>query len=432
MNQKDYRSLAKQYIPGGAHTYSRGEDQFPSNAPVVLTRGEGCYVWDTDGNRYLDYGMGLRSVTIGYGYERIAQAAISGIYDGTNLTKPSVLEIEAAMDMVDLIEGMDMVKFGKHGSIVTTAATKLARAYTGRKYIVRCYENPFFSFDDWFIGNTVMNAGIPQEIQNLTLHFHYNQIETLQALFDRYPNEIACVILEPATTVEPVDQFLQKVGQLCKANGAVYILDEMITGFRWDLHGAQHYYKVIPDLCTFGKGLANGFAVSALLGKREIMCLGGLEHDQERVFLTSTTHGAEMVGMAALRETIRVYKELNVISHFWKYGRKLVDGMNAIAHSLGIREYFYMEGTPVSPNYVCKNAEKNMSIEFRTLFAQEMLKNGVLMPYIALCFSHQSAELKYTLDAVEKSLKVYKKALEHGVKNYLVGNPIKPVFRKYN
>lgn len=432
MNNCEYQALAHQYIPGGAHTYSRGDDQFPSNAPAVLMRGEGCYVWDAQGEKYLDYGMGLRSVTVGYGYDRIAKAAIEGIYGGTNLTRPSVLEIEAAMDMVGLIDGMDMVKFAKHGSVVTTAATKLARAYTGRKYIARCLEHPFYSYDDWFIGDTVMSCGIPEDIRVLTLHYNFNQIDTLQALFDQHPGEIACVILEPATSVEPLDGFLQHVRSLCTKYGAVMILDEMITGFRWDLHGAQHYYQVVPDLCTFGKGVANGFAVAALMGKKEIMRLGGLEHQQERVFLTSTTHGAEMSGMGALRETVRVYQELDVVGHLWSYGRRLMDGLNNIAKEFQIQDYFYVEGVPASPAYACLDKQRTPSPALRTLFLQEMVKNKVLIPYLSICYSHGETELEITLEAAHKALRVYKDALEGKVEQYLVGSVTKPVFRKYN
>lgn len=427
-----YKKKAHQYIPGGAHTYSRGDDQFPINAPSVLERGQGCYVWDVDGNQFLDYGMALRAVTIGYGYERIAEAAIKEIYNGNNLTRASKIEIDTAEKMVGLIKGMDMVKFAKNGSTVTSAAVKISRVYTGKKYIARCAEHPFFSYDDWFIGNTVMDLGVPSEGKELTLSFNFNDITSVERLFLQYPNEIACVILEPATTIEPVEGFLSELKKLCHKYGAVFILDEMITGFRWDIAGAQSYYDVEPDLCTFGKGMANGFSVAALLGKKEIMELGGLFHEKERTFLISTTHGAEMCGLGALSETIEVYKDLNVIDHLWAYGKKLIDGMNQIAKELGIDDFFYVEGLPVSPNYVCKDKSGNISLALRTLFSQEMIKNGVLMPWIALSYSHQQDELEITLAATQKALGVYVKALNGNIGDFLIGSSIKPVFRKFN
>ncbi|MCX6235973.1 MAG: aminotransferase class III-fold pyridoxal phosphate-dependent enzyme, partial [Bacteroidia bacterium] len=263
----NYSERLNKVIPGGAHTYSRGDDQYPENAPQILHRGRGSYVWDADGNKYLDYGMALRAVTVGYGYERIVKASIEQIYLGNNLTRASLIELLAAEKMVDLFDGMDMIKFAKNGSTVTSAAVKLARAYTGKKLVARCLQHPFFSYDDWFIGDTTMKRGIPEEISALTLNFNFNDIKSLEVLFEKYPNQIACVITEPATTIEPEGNFLHKIKDLCDKNKSVFILDEMITGFRWHLHGAQKHYNIIPDLCTFGKGMANGFSVAALMGK---------------------------------------------------------------------------------------------------------------------------------------------------------------------
>jgi glutamate-1-semialdehyde 2,1-aminomutase len=428
-----YSERLNSVIPGGAHTYSRGDDQYPANAPQILVKGEGCYVWGPNGDKYLDYGMALRAVTVGYGYKRIADAAIKEIFNGNNLTRASLIELEAAEAMVNLIDGSDMVKFAKNGSTVTSAAVKIARAYTDRDYVVRCAQHPFFSYDDWFIGDTPITKGIPKPISELTLNFNFNDIESLEKLFVNYKNKISCVILEPATTVEPIDNFLQKVKELCHKNGALFILDEMITGFRWDLKGAQHYYNIQPDLCTFGKGMANGFSVAAVMGKREIMNLGGIKQEgMERMFLVSTTHGAEMCGLGALVETIKVYQELNVVDHLWDYGRKLQSGMNQIAAELGLSSYFNVDGVPVNLNYITRDKSGQPSLSFRTLFSQEMIKAGVLIPWIAISYSHTETELDLTLEAVRKSLQVYKLALDAGVEKYLVGPAIKPVFRQFN
>ena len=428
-----YSERLNNLIPGGCHTYSRGDDQYPENAPQILERGEGAYTYTPDGKEFLDYGMALRAVTIGYGEKRIANAAIEQIWKGNNLTRASVIELEAAEAMVDLIPSVDMVKFAKNGSTVTSAAVKMARAYTGRKYIIRCFDHPFFSYDDWFIGDTVITRGIPKESHEHTVNFRYNDIQSLEVLFAQHPNEVAGVILEPATTEHPKDNFLQKVRDLCHKNGALFILDEMITGFRWHLQGAQTYYGVEPDLCTFGKGMANGFSVAALCGKREFMKIGGIkEIGAERVFLTSTTHGAEMSGLGALVETIKFYKEHDVIGHLWDYGTKIVAGMNAIAKELGIEDYFSAGGIECSPYYLTKDANKEVSMAFRTLFSQEMIKNGVLMPVIVFSYAHKQRELDRTFEATRKALQVYKKALEEGVEKYLVGEVVKPVFRKYN
>ncbi|MCX6112557.1 MAG: glutamate-1-semialdehyde 2,1-aminomutase [Proteobacteria bacterium] len=429
----NYNERLNNLIPGGAHTYSRGLDQFPENAPQILDRGNGAYVWDADGNKYLDYGMGLRAVTIGYGYKPIAEAAIEQIYKGNNLTRPSTIELKAAETITSLIPSAEMVKFAKNGSTVTSAAVKLARAYTGKKYIAICSDHPFFSYDDWFIGSTPVDCGIPNEIKSLTIKFKYNDIESLNRLFTEYKDQIAAVILEPVTLDAPVDNFLHKIKDLCKKNGAVFILDEMITGFRWDLQGAQKYFDITPDLSTFGKGMANGFSVAALVGKKEIMNLGGItDPNKDRVFLISTTHGAEMCGLGAFVKTVEVYKELDVIGHVWDYGQKLKDGMNNLAKKHGISDYFEVQGYPCSPNYMTKDRNNNSSLEFRTLFSQEMVNSNILMACIALCYQHGDKELEMTLKGVDKSLGVYAAALEDGVTKYLKGKVIKPVFRKKN
>jgi glutamate-1-semialdehyde 2,1-aminomutase len=448
----NYSERLHSLIPGGAHTYSRGDDQYPENAPQILEKGKGAYIWDPEGNKFLDYGMGLRSVTVGYDYDEISSAAIEEIHKGINLTRATLTELKAAELMISLFPWAQMVKFGKSGSVVTTAAVKLSRAYTGRKHVAMCAEHPFFTYDDWFIGTTPMDKGIPEEGKSFSHRFHYNNIESLEKIFNENPGQIACVILEPTTFMNPcpdstsmldkpdcskhIDKskhFLHQVQALCKKHGAVFILDEMITGFRFDLHGAMKPYDIEPDLATFGKGMANGFPLSALIGKKEIMNLGGiLEEGAERVFLISTTHGPEMVALGAFIKTIEVYKKLNVTDHLWDYGKKLITGMNEAAKEIGIEDYFIADGYSVSPVYFTKDKQKNISLDFRTLFSQEMIKHGVLIPWVALSYSHKDAELNQTLEATRKTLKVYKQALEGDLKDFLKGRSIKPVFRKYN
>jgi glutamate-1-semialdehyde 2,1-aminomutase len=429
----NYKERLHKNIPGGAHTYSRGDDQYPSNAPSILSHAKGAWVFDPQGNKFLDYGMGLRSVNIGYAHEEIAKKAYEEILKGNNLTRPSLTELEAAETLVNLIPSVDMVKFAKHGSTVTTAALKLARAYTNRKIIALPIEQPFFSFDDWFIGSTVVSKGTLEESNQFTKRFKYNDLADLKLLFDTYPNQIACVMMEAATHLKPSGNYLKEVQKLCHENGALFIIDEMITGFRWHLQGAQTYFDIQPDLSTFGKAMANGFAVAALGGKREIMELGSiLNIGQERVFLTSTTHGAEMSSLGAFLKTLEILKRDHVLEHFWEYGSKLSSQINEISKELGILDYFYIEGYDCSPNFVTKDKEGNPSLTFRTLFLQEMINKNVMIPCIALSFSHQSEELEYTLEAIRHSLKIYKSALEDGVEKYLKSDIIKPVFRKYN
>ncbi len=450
----NYTEKLNAVIPGGAHTYSRGFDQYPENAPQILKKGKGSDIWDDKDRKFLDYGMALRAVTLGYANDRVNQAAYREMENGVNLTRPSMIELEAAELMVDLIDSAEMVKFAKNGSNVTTAALKVARAYTGRKYICIPRQHPFFSFDDWFIGKTPITSGIPEEYHKYTLLFDYNDISSLDKLFDEYHEQIAAVMLEPATTLTPcqagceniqsVDKmcvdcpdnktnFLHLVKALCHRKGALFILDEMITGFRWHLKGAQYYFGVEPDLSTFGKGMANGFSVAALTGKKEFMKVGSIDSiGSERTFLISTTHGAEMPGLGALVETVKVYQEENAINHFWDYGEKLRTGFRNIIRSIGLENNFIIDGNPISMNFLTKDNAGNLSLEYRTLFLQEMINNGVLMPWIAISLAHNEESLSTTFIAIENSLKVYKLALENGLDKYLKGRPVKPVFRKFN
>ncbi|MCG2825298.1 MAG: glutamate-1-semialdehyde 2,1-aminomutase [Thermoplasmatales archaeon] len=431
IDQKKLRKKIHSLIPGGAHTYSRGDDQFPENAPAVLVKGKGCYVWGSDNKKYLDYGMGLRAVTIGYARPEIDNAAIREIKKGNNLTKASMTELKAAEKMLKLYPGMDMIKFAKNGSTVTTAAVKLARAYTNKKYVVRCADHPFFSYDDWFIGDTVMNRGIPEEYKKLTLNFRFNDVGSLKKVFKKYKNQIACVIMEPTTHIQPEKGFLDEVKEITHKNNAVLIFDEVSCSFRVD-YATYKGYNVIPDMVTVGKGIANGYSVDALLGKKEIMKLGGIHHNQERVFLISTTFGAEMSGLGALMATIDFYKKHNVIKHIWNYGEKLRDGVNKISDELGLMDYFYITDFPPRIEYVAKDKNKKPSFELRTLFAQEMVKQKILILCITPSYSHKDKELKITLDAVRNSLEVYRKALNGNLNKYLHSAAIKPVFRKYN
>ena len=450
----NYSDRLHRLIPGGAHTYSRGDDQFPAIAPPILARGKGAYVWDADGRRYLDYGMGLRAVTIGYADDRINAAAMRQMENGVNLTRASLVELEAAETMVDLIPGADMVKFAKNGSTVTSAAVKLARAYTGRRYVCFPRQHPFFSFDDWFIGATNIKRGVPSEHASLSLMFDYGDIDSLGKFFDEHPSEIACVIMEPATTVGPCPKqcatpgnvgatcrlcpqhernFIVEAQELAHRHGALFVLDEMITGFRWHLRGAQTYFGVEPDLSTFGKAMANGYSVAALVGRREIMELGGIRSaGAERVFVISTTHGAEMPSLGAFIETVKIYEDADVIGHLWRYGEQLFEGLRGVARKLGLGDHFQIDGSYISMNYVTRDADGAVSAPMRTLFAQEMTRRGVLIPWVAVSLAHGEEELQMTLSAAEEALKVCREALKDGWEKHLIGPPVKPVFRSHN
>ena len=418
-------------IPGGAHTYAKGDDQYPADTLPILVRGEGCRVWDADGNEFCEYGMGLRAVTLGHAFAPVTAAATRQLQLGSNFTRPSVLELESAEALLALVGG-DMVKFAKNGSDVMNAAVRLARGYTGRDRVAVCADHPFFSTGDWFIGATPMNAGVPTAVRELTLKFHYNDLSSVEALFDAFPGEIAAVVLEAESATPPAPGFLESLVALCRARGALVILDEMITGFRWHNGGARAFHHLDADLIAYGKALGNGFAVSALVGRRDIMELGGIRHRGPRVFLLSTTHGAESAALAAACAVIRTYTEEPVVDTLWRQGQRLADGIRRVVGELGLDGYFDVAGRPCNLVYVTRDAERVPSQAFRTLFLRETIRRGLLMPSMVVSYAHDDARIDSTIERVGDALTIYKRALEDGVERFLPGRPVQPVMRAFN
>ncbi len=430
---KALRPKVHSVIPGGAHTYAKGDDQYPELSPGFIERGKGCHIWDVDGNEFIEYGMGLRAVTLGHAYPSIIEAAHRQMLLGNNFNRPATIELQAAEMLQSLIPSAEMVKFAKDGSTILTAALKLARAHTGRKLVAICSNSPFFSYNDWFIGTTAMDGGVNRAEVDLTVKFNYNDIDSLKQLFAQYTDQIAMVLLEPARTEEPKEGFLQQVIDLSHQHGALVTLDETISGFRFHKGGAQTLYGVTPDMSCFGKAMANGFSLSALTGKREVMELGGLFHNRERVFLLSTTHGAEGPSLAAGIETMRIYRDEPVIEHLYRVGDRLRAGFQQVTADLGVSEYLGIAGRGCNLLYSTHDHEHKPSQPFRTLFMQELIRWGVLAPSFIVSYAHSDADIDHTIEAVARAAKVYKKALEAGsTDGLLVGAPTKVVYRRYN
>lgn len=423
---------AHDIIPGGAHTYAKGDDQYPQAAPPFIARGAGSHVWDLDGNEFIEYGMGLRSVTLGHAFPSVIEAARRELANGSNFTRPSPREVECAETFLSCVSGAEMVKFAKNGSDATTSALKLARAYTGRDLVAICGDQSFLSTDDWFIGTTRMPAGIPHATRDLTVKFRFNDANSLSALFAVYPDQIACVLLEAEAATPPQGGFLAEVRTLCDRNGALLVLDEMITGFRWHVGGAQHVHGIVPDLSTFGKAIANGFALAALAGKREIMERGGLRHSKERVFLLSTTHGGETHSLAAAIATMRVYQDEPVIETLYRQGERLRRGVEEVARRHEVQDYIQVLGRPCNLIFATRGTDKLPSQASRALFMQELIRGGVLAPSFVVSYSHTDDDIDRTIEAVDGAAEIYARALEDGVEAHLVGRPVKPVFRPFN
>jgi glutamate-1-semialdehyde 2,1-aminomutase len=430
----NFDERAGRIIPGGAHTYSKGPDQFPANAPQAFVRGKGSRVWDADGNEYVDWGMGINNVLVGHAEDAIDRAACDALRQGQNFSRPTLREVEVAEQLAHLVDGVDMVKFCKNGSDANTAALRLARAVTGRTLIAFDRAAPFLAIHDWFIGHTPVDAGVPAEARSLTAPFTYNDLASAARLFDEHPDGIAAVILEPCRDRRPAAGFLEGLRALCDRHGTLLVFDEIVTGFRYGLHGASRMFGVRPDLLAMGKGMANGYAMAALAGRREVMSRGGLDHHDARCFLLSTTNGAEQSGLAATGATLDFYTTHDVIEHLDRTGRAAAAAINNAAAAAGVSAFLKAEGDfACRPVMTCLDHEGRPSLAHRTLFHQELLKRHVFMPWICPSFRHGSSELAQTAEACATAARAYARAIEQrSVDGLLEARPVKPVMRRYN
>jgi glutamate-1-semialdehyde 2,1-aminomutase len=411
-------------VPGGAHTYAKGDDQYPADLAPVISHGAGAHVWDLDGNSYIEYGSGLRSVSLGHAHPAVTEAVRRELDRGSNFVRPSVVELAAAEKFLATVPTADMVKFAKNGSDVTTAAVRLARAATGRPLVAICGDQPFFSTDDWFIGTTPMDAGIPAQS---TVSFPYGDLAATEALLAGH--DVACLILE---TGEPPAGYLEGLRELTTRHGTLLVFDEMITGLRWSVAGAQGLYGVTPDLSTFGKAIGNGFAVSALAGRRDVMELGGLRDERERVFLLSTTHGAETHALAAMMAVFDTYVTEGITERLHELGDRLAAGVREAAAAAGVGDHVLVRGR--SSNLVFATLDANLapSQEYRTLFLRQLITGGVIGPSFVVSSALSDADLDRTVDVVAAACAVYRQALDAGDPTpWLGGRPVKPVFRKF-
>ena len=425
---KDYPSIKKSdelyekalnLIPCTTQTLAKGPQQNVKGiAPKYLVRGKGSHVWDVDGNEYIDFNMGIGPLSLGYAYDKVDEAIKQQLKDGITFSLMHPLEVEVAELLNKIIPNAESVRYSKSGADVTSAAIRVARAYTKRNKILCC---GYHGWHDWYISVTDRNAGIPNVIQDLTFTFNYNDI---QSVIDSIDDDTAAVILEPFVFEAPKDNFLQKLREICDKNGTLLIFDEMWTGFRIALGGAQEYFGIKADLATFSKAIANGMPIGVLVGRKDVMSV--LEKD---VFFF-TTFGGEALSLAAVKATINELKEKDVPQYFASKGKKLKEGYNQIAQELKM-PYTKCIG------YECRSlmtfdASAGNPLEMKSLVQQEMIKRGILWGgFHNMSFSHTDEDIEYTLKVYRDVLPILKKAVdEKNVPGYLKGEPVEPVFRK--
>ncbi|HXG54321.1 MAG TPA: glutamate-1-semialdehyde 2,1-aminomutase [Vicinamibacterales bacterium] len=429
-----FRSEAHQVIPGGSHTYSKGDDQYPLLAPAAMARGKGGRLWDIDGNEFVDCSLSLGAISLGHAFEPVLDAVRAQLELGANFQRPGIIELELARQLAAAIPGAERVKFAKNGSTVTTAALKLARAFTGRDLVALPGNHSFYSYDDWFIGSTVCVSGVPDATRPLTLTYDSTKPETLDALFATHPGRIACVLTEPEEVIPASPDALRGIVALARRHGAVFVADEMVSGYRAGWPGACARHGIEPDLITWGKAIGNGFSFCALTGRADIMDLGGItQSGRPRVFLMSTTNGAEAHALAAAQAVLQTYQAQPVLEHHGRLVRRVAEGMRAAVTNARLDDTITVHESSWRVVTVYRDAEGRVSLPFRTLMLQEMIGRGVLFQGLFMpCFAHTDADVGAVISAFEQSCLVYRDALTDGLERHLVGTPTRPVFRKYN
>jgi glutamate-1-semialdehyde aminotransferase len=405
-------------IPAGTQTLAKGPGQWVRGvAPKYLVWGSGSHVWDADGNEYVDLCMGVGPISLGYAYPAVDRAIRAQLADGITFSLMHPLEVEVAELVREVVPGAEMVRFSKTGCDVTTAAVRLARAFTGRSKVL-C--SGYHGWHDWYVAVTDRDAGIPAETAGLTFTFRYNDLGSVAEALD---DDVACVILEPTVFEPPRPGFLEGLRALCHERGALLVFDEMWTGFRCAVGGAQELFGVRADLACFSKAIANGMPLSVLSGRAEVMRL--LEKD---VFFF-TTFGGETLSLAAAKATIEEIRAQRVPEHLARQGTKLMRGYNAIASALGLEATTRCIGLPCRSLVTFTGRE---ALAMKSLVQQEMLARGVLWGgFHTLCLSHDDDDVEQVLDAYREVLPILAEAIAAGdVGARLRGEPVEPVFRR--
>ena len=409
-------------VPLGSQTFSKSRTQYPFGvSPYFIARGQGSHVWDVDGNEYVDFISSLASLTLGHGDPQVNQAVREQLDDGVIFSLPHPLEMQVAEKLVEMVPCAEMVRFGKNGSDATAGAVRVARAFTGRDRIAVC---GYHGWQDWYIGSTARNLGVPKAVSALTHGWAYNDIQSLDKLFKEFPGQFAAVIMEPMNVSEPQPGFLEAVKAFAHQHGALLVFDETITGFRYHNGGAQALFGVTPDLATFGKGLANGYPVSAVAGRADVMRL------MEEVFF-SFTFGGETLSLAAALATMNKLQAEPVVETLYRQGEKVLTFLRGYIDELGAADFLSLAGNPTWSFLLIKDTERYSTWELKTLFMQEMLANGILtFGTHNMSYAHSDQDLEKLFSAYRLTLPKLVDAVRHGTLQYLLHcKPLEPLFK---
>lgn len=412
---------AERTIPIGSQTFSKSKLQFPSGAsPLFLTHGDRGRVYDVDGNQYVDLVGGLLPNVLGYRDPDVDWAIRHQLSRGISFSLPTTLEAELAERLTRHIPCAEMVRFGKNGTDATSAAVRLARAATGRDRLIML---GYHGWQDWYIGATTRNLGVPAAVSALSHLAPYGDLGAVETLFKQHPTEFAAIILEPMNTVEPPAGYLQEIKELAHRHGALLIFDEIITGFRWAIGGAQARYGVTPDLACFGKAMGNGMPISAVVGRAAIMGL------MEEIFF-SGTFGGETLSLAAAIATIDKIERERVIDRLWQTGDRLAAGARERIRAAGLDNVIGLVGAAPWMILTYKDHPRASKEAIKTLFLREMIAAGVLMNASHnVCYAHDEGDIAHVLEAYDHALAELRDSLDRGDIDRRLGNQvIRPVF----
>jgi len=421
INSKELQERSKKVIPHLTGTFTRSAHSFVEGVyPVYVKSGQGSHFIDVDGNEYLDYLCGIGPITLGYNYKKVNDAIIDQLNNGIIFSLPHPLEVEVSELISQTIPNAEMVKFEKSGSNVVTGAVRAARYITKRNKIAYCGSGGVWH--DWWAAVVSRDGGVPEFNRDLIRIFDYNDVDGLEQIFDDNPNEIAAIVLEPTIFQKPENNFLQKVRKIADENDSILILDEIVTGFRFDLGGGQKFFDIKGDFVCFGKGMGNGLPIAAITGTTEFM----QKFDDLWV---SSTNNPETLSLAGTKAVITEMRENNTISHCWNVGTKLFNQWNKIAeeNNLNIK----MIGYPVRMKIECKNSQGEISESLKALVLQEMVKNGIFFPpgQCFLSYSHSDEDISHTLKILEKICHdISTKVKNDDFSSYLEGIPPQTVW----
>lgn len=420
---KAFLQRAERVIPLGSQTFSKSRTQYPVGAaPLFITRGQGSRVWDLDGNEYIDFVSSLASITLGYQDPDVTSAVRQQLDEsGVIFSLPHPLETEVAELICDMVPCAERVRFGKNGSDATSGAIRVSRAFTGRDRVAVC---GYHGWQDWYIGSTARHRGVPQATRDLTHAFTYNDLGSLKALLETHPGQFAAVILEPMNVAEPLPGFLEGVKALTHQHGALLIFDETITGFRYANGGAQAHFGVTPDLATFGKGLANGYPVSAIAGRADVM------REMEDIFF-SFTFGGEALSLAAAKATLQKLQREPVAQTLASHGQRILSEGQALLTRHGLEDVFSFSGHPTWSFLNIKEARGATAFEIKTLWMQEILERGILsVGTHNVNYAHTDADIDRLLAVYEEVLPYIGSVLNQGsLRQVLRCEPLVPLFK---